>query len=116
MGTDTNDPRELIARSPMSALQVMVIGVTVALNALDGFDVASISFAGPGIAREWGIDRGALGAVLSMEVIGMAIGSLALGGMADKIGRRRTILVCTVLMALGMFMVPATHGLVNLSI
>lgn len=116
MQTDTNDPRELIARSRMSAMQVLVIGITVALNALDGFDVASISFAGPGIRREWGIDQGALGIVLSMEVVGMALGSLCLGGVADKIGRRRTILGCTAVMALGMFMVPTTHGLVTLSI
>jgi len=117
MDTDkSNDPRELIARSPLSGLQMLVIGITFALNALDGFDVASISFAGPGIAREWGIERGALGIVLSMEVIGMAIGSLSLGGVADKIGRRRTILGCLAVMAVGMFMVPTADGLVTLSI
>lgn len=116
MDPHTNDPRELIARSPMSARQVLIIAITVALNALDGFDVASISFAGPGIRREWGIDAGALGIVLSAEVIGMAIGSLSLGGVADKIGRRRTILGCTAVMALGMFMVPTTSSLVQLSI
>src|SRR5262245_54225555 len=113
---DVNDPREMIARSPMSTLQLLVIAITVGLNALDGFDVASISFASPGIAKEWGIDRGALGIVLSMEVIGMAIGSMSLGGVADKIGRRRIVLCCTAIMALGMFMVPTTHGLVGLSI
>ena len=113
---DLNDPRELIARSPMSALQVVVVLITAALNALDGFDVASISFASPGIAKEWGMERGALGIVLSMEVVGMAIGSMFLGGVADKIGRRRTVLGCTVIMALGMFMAPTTHGLVDLSI
>jgi benzoate transport len=112
---ESNDPREVIARSPMTTLQVLVIAITVALNALDGFDVASISFASPGIAKEWGIDRGALGIVLSMEVIGMAIGSMFLGGLADKIGRRRTVLGCTIIMALGMFMVPTTRGLVELS-
>jgi MFS transporter, AAHS family, vanillate permease len=100
----------------MSMLQVLVIVITVGLNALDGFDVASISYASPGIAKEWGIDRGALGVVLSMEVIGMAIGSMLLGGVADKIGRRRTVLGCTVVMALGMFVVPTTRGLVELSV
>src|SRR5215471_8304941 len=110
--TELNDPRELIAKSPMSSLQVLVIAITVALNALDGFDVASISFASPGIAKEWGIDRGALGIVLSMEVIGMAIGSMFLGGVADKVGRRRTALGCTVVMALRMFVVPTCHGIV----
>jgi MFS transporter, AAHS family, vanillate permease len=112
---DLNDPRELIDNSPMSAMQALIIAITVGLNALDGFDVASISFAAPGIAKEWGIDRGALGVVLSMEVVGMAIGSMFLGGLADKIGRRRTVLACTTVMALGMFMVTTTHGLVQLS-
>ena len=55
----------------MSRLQILVVGVTIALNALDGFDILSISFASPGIATEWGIDRAALGIVLSMELIGM---------------------------------------------
>src|SRR5436309_14878409 len=108
---ESNDPREVIARSPMSSLQVLVIAITIALNALDGFDVASISFASPGIAKEWGIDRGALGIVLSMEVIGMAIGSMFLGGLADKIGRRRTVLACVAVMATGMFMATTVHGL-----
>jgi benzoate transport len=105
------DPREVIAESPMSRLQITVVAITVALNALDGFDVLSISFASPGIAAEWGIDRAALGIVLSMELIGMAIGSVLLGGIADRIGRRPTILGCLVLMAIGMFMATTVSGL-----
>ena len=92
------------------------MAITVGLNALDGFDVLSISFASPGIAAEWGIDRAALGIVLSMELIGMAIGSMLLGGVADKIGRRPTILGCLVVMAIGMFMATTVSGLVDLSI
>ena len=93
-----NDPRQIIADSPMSVLQLVVIGLTIALNALDGFDVMAISFASPGIAAEWHIDRAALGIVLSMELIGMALGSLLLGRVADAIGRRPTILACVAVM------------------
>ena len=110
------DPRETISASPMSALQFIAIAVTIGLNALDGFDVLSISFASPGIAAEWGIDRAALGIVLSMELFGMALGSIFLGGVADKIGRRLTILGCLVLMTIGMFMVTTVKSLVDLSI
>src|SRR5688500_12800342 len=110
------DPRDTIADSPMSPLQVMIVAITVALNALDGFDVLAISFASPGIAAEWGIDRAALGIVLSMELIGMAIGSVLLGGLADMIGRRPTILGCLVVMAFGMFMATTVTGIVDLSI
>jgi MFS family permease len=94
-------------------MQVLVIVLTVFLNALDGFDVTSISFASPGIATEWGLDRAALGIVLSMELIGMALGSIFLGGVADKIGRRPTVLGCLVVMALGMFMVTTSSGVIG---
>jgi len=100
----------------MSALQIIAVALTICLNALDGFDVLSISFASPGIAAEWGIDRGALGIVLSMELIGMAFGSLLLGGLADKIGRRPTTLGCLVLMVLGMYMATTVNRIVDLSI
>jgi benzoate transport len=110
------DPRQTLANSPMSVLQIVVVALTIGLNALDGFDVMSISFASPGIAKEWGIDRAALGIVLSMELLGMAIGSLFLGGLADRIGRRPTVLGCLVLMAIGMYMASTATGVVNLSL
>lgn len=110
------DPRELLAASPMSPMQMLVIVITLGLTALDGFDILSISFASPGIAREWGIDRAALGFVLSMELIGMALGSIFLGGVADMIGRRRMLLGCLVLMTLGMIMVAGVHDLNSLCV
>lgn len=107
------DPRDIIAKSPMSTLQVLVVGITIALNALDGFDVLSISFASPGIAAEWQISRAALGFVLSMELIGMAFGSIFLGSLADRIGRRPTVLGCLVVMATGMIMVTTSTGVLG---
>jgi benzoate transport len=99
----------------MSRIQMVVVAITIGLNALDGFDVLSISFASPGIAREWNIDRGALGLVLSMELIGMGLGSILLGGVADQFGRRRTLLGCLLVMMLGMFMATQAHGVYELS-
>src|SRR5271168_4173978 len=110
------DPREILATSPMRVAQIVVVAITVGLNALDGFDVLAISFASPGIAREWGIDRAALGFVLSMELIGMGAGSIFLGGLADKIGRRRTLLGCLAVMTLGMSMATRAHGVYDLSL
>ena len=64
----------------------------------------AVSFASPGIARALGIDRAALdGAVHGM--MGMGFGSILLGGVADGSGRRRrTLLGCLTVMALGMIM------------
>jgi benzoate transport len=99
----------------MSWIQIVVVAITIGLNALDGFDVLSISFASPGIAHEWHIDRAALGLVLSMELIGMGIGSILLGGVADQFGRRRTLLGCLLVMTLGMFMATQAKGVYELS-
>jgi benzoate transport len=108
------DPKSIIDDGAMRVAQWIAVLVTVGLNALDGFDVLSISFASPGIAREWGIDKATLGWVLSMELLGMAAGSLLLGGVADRIGRRPTILGCVVAMAVGMFGAARAHGVAEL--
>jgi MFS family permease len=98
------DPRVLLARSPMSTLQIIVCTVTVFLNALDGFDLLAISFATPGIMKDFGLKASTeLGVVLAMDLLGMAIGSFVLGGIADLFGRRRAILAFLVVMAVGMY-------------
>ena len=48
-----------------------------------------------------------LGVVLSAELIGMGFGSVMLGGLADKIGRKPTMLLCLVVMAMGMYLAHA---------
>jgi benzoate transport len=111
----STDPREVMDHSEMTWLQVIIVTITIGLNALDGFDVLAIGFASPGIAEEWGVDKAALGVVLSMELIGMCLGSFLLGGIADKVGRRPAILCCLLVMTLGMFMVTTTGGVFALS-
>jgi len=108
------DPKSIIDDGAMAVGQWVAVLVTLGLNAMDGFDVLSISFASPGIARDWGIDKATLGWVLSMELLGMALGSLLLGGVADKVGRRPTILGCLVAMAIGMSGAGHAQGVAGL--
>jgi MFS family permease len=83
--------------------QVLAVVLCIALTGLDGFDVLAISFAAPGIAAEWGINRAMLGVVLSIELFGMAAGSALLGTLADRVGRKPTIVLCLCVMTGGMF-------------
>lgn len=113
--TSNDDPRALLLAAPMGRLQVAAVGMCFFLFALDGFDVLSISFAAPGIATQWGIDRAALGIVLSMELIGMSIGSVVIGGLADRVGRRPIILGCLAVMTAGMWLASIAPNVVILS-
>jgi len=105
-----NNPISVINDAPMNARQWIVVVLMVLLNALDGFDVLSSAFAAPGISAEWGIERAALGVVLSAELVGMGFGSVLLGGAADKYGRKLTMLACLLLMAGGMWMAGHAHA------
>jgi MFS family permease len=109
-------PKQIIDNGPMHWRQWMAVAITIGLNALDGFDVLSSAFAGPGIKQEWHLAPDGLGAVLAMELVGMGVGSLLLGGAADKIGRRPTILACLVMMSVGMFLAAAATSPQSLSL
>jgi benzoate transport len=113
--SQNQNPIDTIANSPMSSTQIMAVCMCIMLTALDGFDVLAISFASPGISSEWGISRAALGVVLSMELIGMAVGSIVLGNFADRFGRRPTILICLVVMSAGMLAAGLANGINDLS-
>ena len=95
---------------PMTRLQIIAVAICVVLNAMDGFDVLAISFAAPGIAAEWGISRGELGIVLAMELFGMSAGSILLGNVADKMGRRPIILGCLIIMTGGMYLASLANS------
>ncbi|MEC3908983.1 MFS transporter [Sphingobium sp. CR2-8] len=97
-----DDPRSIVAIQPMRLPQVMAIAVCFLLSALDGFDILAVTFAAPGIARDWDLGPGAIGLLVSMGLAGMVVGSLTLGQLADRIGRRPQILLCLAIMVSGM--------------
>ena len=110
------DPRRIIGEGRMSALQWTAVIVCVVLNGLDGFDVLAITFAAPGIAAQWGIQKAALGVVISTGLIGMAAGSLVLAPLVDILGRRITTLASLVLMAAGMALSATADNVVILGV
>ncbi|MFD1949828.1 MFS transporter [Sphingomonas arantia] len=106
----------LLADRPMSRPQIWAVTLSVALNALDGFDVLAITFAAPGISQDWGIGPAQLGIALSSGLVGMAAGSLLLAPFGDRFGRRPLILGCLVLMTLGMALTATADGIYSLCV
>ncbi len=110
----TGSVSKVLNDAPMGAMQVFIIILLVLLNALDGFDVLAITFAAPGISEDWSISRAALGAVIAANVIG-AGASVFLAPMADRIGRRPTVLVSLVIMTIGMLLTAWVDSLAMLT-
>jgi len=97
---------ETIATSKMSSLQIRAVILAIGLVILDGYDVTVISFTAPYIAQEYHASASLLGLVLSGSLIGMFIGSVLLGPVADRIGRRNMAVISTITVAVGMAIGP----------
>ena len=106
----TGDIRTTLRNGPMTMVQVGVVTICTLLNMIDGFDVLAISFTAPLIAKEWNVDPVSLGVLLSAGLAGMAAGSLFLSPVADLIGRRAVVVLCTAIISVGMLASAATSS------
>ncbi|MBB5882046.1 benzoate transport [Xanthomonas arboricola] len=86
----------------MTPFQWRAVAVCVLLTMLDGFDVMAMAFTAPHVSAQWQLSGKLLGALFSAGLVGMAAGSLLLAPLADRIGRRATILACLAILTVGM--------------
>lgn len=87
-------PAEPAAPAPRAGVAARVVVLCFLVNALDGFDIQAIAYVAPVLRAQWTLDAGMLGLLFSSGLVGMAVGSIVLGPLSDRIGRRRTILGC----------------------
>lgn len=58
----------------------------------DGIDTGVVGFIAPALLDDWGITKNDLRPVMSVALIGMAIGAIFAGILTDKIGRKWVII------------------------
>ena len=85
------DVRELINGNPLSRFQKLVVFLGFCVIALDGFDIAIMGFIAPTLKHEWGVTNYELGFVISAALIGLALGAILSGPLADWLGRKKII-------------------------
>nr|VXZ90995.1 4-hydroxybenzoate transporter PcaK [Klebsiella pneumoniae] len=66
----------------------MILALCFITVAMDGFDTAIIGFIASDPVQEWGVEKSALGPVMSAALVGLAVGALTAGPLADRIGRK----------------------------
>lgn len=96
------DIREAIRTQPMRPYQVVIVTICVLLAMIDGYEVVSMPFTMPHLAKAWALTPVQIGYLLSAGIFGMALGAAVISPLADRIGRRRHILVCLTMITIGM--------------
>lgn len=94
------DVQNFLDEHPFSGFQWLIFGLCFVIVLLDGFDTAAIGYIAPSLIKEWGVDRTALAPVLSAALFGLAAGALSTGPLADRLGRKRVLVVSVAVFAL----------------
>ena len=88
--------------------------LTILITLVDGFDLQTMSFVAPELVTSWHVERSMLFWVLSGSLIGMALGSVLLGRLGDRIGRKGAFVACTVFLFAGSLLSARATGLWDL--
>jgi AAHS family benzoate transporter-like MFS transporter len=76
----------------------LVIALCWAIVAFDGYDLIVSGTTIPSMLAEpgWQLTPATAGTIGSLAFVGMLVGGLTAGNLADRLGRRRTVIGCLV--------------------
>jgi len=78
-----------------------VVIMMIIIMLTDGFDLFIPSYVAPALVNDWGISRSDVQPFVMAGLLGMAIGSVLLGWIGDRHGRKRAYISCLALMFIG---------------
>jgi MFS transporter, AAHS family, 4-hydroxybenzoate transporter len=106
------DLAEVLDRQTLGRPLLTVIILCTLVTLADGYNISAAGFAAPGIVKAWGLSRASLGPLFSSSLVAGLIGPSLFGALAGRIGRRRSILIATVLFGVFGLLCAACHSLI----
>ncbi|MFC5590694.1 MFS transporter [Sporosarcina soli] len=100
----TVNPIDVINKSRVHSFHILLVAWLFFVLMFDGYDVVIYGAVVSTLMEEWGMSDVMGGAIGSYTVAGTAVGAVIFGLMADKVGRKRVIIICTALFSLFTFL------------
>jgi AAHS family 4-hydroxybenzoate transporter-like MFS transporter len=110
----TTDNTTLIDSQPLGRFQFLVIILCSLVVLFDGMDTQVVGYLGPALSSEWDIPREQLGPVFSASLVGLMVGLMIIGAISDRLGRRRSILLCVAFFSVFTLLTAFAQGVTDL--
>ncbi len=95
---------DVIDNGEVSAQQLLVVGLCLIFNMLDGFDITAMAVVASSVAADLYLTPDRLGWIFSFALAGMMAGAMLLAPVSDIIGRRKTIIVSITLVGVSILL------------
>jgi AAHS family 4-hydroxybenzoate transporter-like MFS transporter len=113
--TATVDVAGFTDDQPIRAFQVMVAVLCGLVAFLDGFDAQAMGYVAPALTADLHIARPLLGSVISSGLVGMAVGALVFGPLADRFGRKPVLVASALTFGIGSLLTSFAASVETLS-
>lgn len=108
-GTSENLSHDVIDRGGVTKQQMLVVGLCLFFNMLDGFDITAMAVVAGAVSSELQLTPDKLGWIFSFALAGMMGGAMFLAPVSDVIGRRKLIIMAIALIGVSiLFTATAT--------
>lgn len=94
---NTVNVNEVIDKAKFTPFHFNVVFWCLLIILFDGYDLAINGVALPLLMQEWSLSTVQAGMLASTALAGMMFGAMMFGTLADKIGRKKVIMICVVL-------------------
>jgi AAHS family 4-hydroxybenzoate transporter-like MFS transporter len=92
---------DFIDAQPVSRFQLLVASLCALIVFVDGFDAQAMGYVAPALTAALAVPRTVLGPVISASLVGMMVGALAAGPLADRFGRKPVLVGCALVFGIG---------------
>jgi AAHS family benzoate transporter-like MFS transporter len=99
---ETTNAEEIIEKAKFNKFHGMLLFWAAVIMVFDGYDLTVYGAVVPIIMDEWNISAVETGMIGSYALVGMMLGALIFGTIADRFGRKKVILICTFIFSLFM--------------